>query len=219
MCHSEHLTQSVHSQSAMNVPYGANEIVANWSINTATDEILKQPGDDPMILINANRELLNRESVKREDDRQKRINDAKDTVSLKKIMSGYPQMLRKQIHSNVPPTVTAKKLKMYGSPNQDDIPVASARWSYMDVFTWGCLPLLGILIACVMIRGLCHKWSTPGPVRGLDIRALDERPLNTCPSPARPSLPRGAAVPPPPNTTTPSTTTDPTVVSEFILDS
>ena len=219
MCHSEHLTHSVRSQSVMNVLYGPDEIVAHWSIDTATDEILKQPGDDPMMLINVNRELLNRESAKREDDRQKRINDEKDTVSLKKIISGYPQMLRNQIHSNVPPTVTAKKLKMYGSPNQDDTPVASARWSYMDVFTWVCLPLLGILIACVMIRGLCHKWSTPGPVRGLDIRALDEYSLNACSLSARPSPPRGAAAPPPPSTTTPSTTTDPTIVSQFILDS
>ena len=222
MCDSEHLTltHSTHSQSVMNVLYGPNEIVAQWSIDPATDEIQKQPGDDPMKLININRKLLTRESTKREEARQKRISDKKDTVLLEKIISEYPQMHIKKL-SHAPPKVTAKKLKMYGSPNQDQhISIASTQWSYINVFTWVCLPLLGILIACVTIRTLCRKWYAPGPVQGLDVRAVSDRPLNACslqPPPSRspsrsPSTGSGAATPL-------STPTDSTVVSEFILDS
>ena len=201
----------------MNVLYSPDAIVSSWSFDTATNEIQKQPGDDPTMLIDINRALLNRESAKGEDEDRKRVAIEKRTVSLEKIISEYPQRrITKHQRSNAPPTkVAAKKLKMYTTPPTQDY---TAQWSYMSVLTWVCLPLLGILIACVTIRSLCRRWSIPGPVQGLDIRAIDVRPLNACSLSARSDLPpAGKSSAATPHSSTSSA--DSTIVSQFILDS
>lgn len=193
----------------MNVLYSPDAIVSNWLFDTATNEIRKQPGDNPTMLIDINRELLNRESVEDSKD----VANEKHPVSLEKIISKYPQKrITKHHHSNATPTkVAAKKMKMYTTPSTQD---HSAQWSYMSVLMWVCLLLLGILIACATIRSLCRRWSTPGPVQGLDIRAIDASPLNACSLSVRSDSPTGKS-----SAANPQSSADPTIVSQFILDS
>ena len=91
---------------AMNVLYSPDAIVSNWLFDTATNEIRKQPGDNPTMLIDINRELLNRESVEDSKD----VANEKHPVSLEKIISKYPQKrITKHHHSNATPTKVAAK--------------------------------------------------------------------------------------------------------------